>query len=128
MNTEIAAAGKRSHLLGSCLTVPVVRVFPLQPNHTTMAGHSYEHDVEMASRYGFLGSIDANTGDTSLGWDTDQVRHKTAAGRFLSNPRALVSASLMSDVCCLCACSCVLSVFVSSLCFSRTARASCASL
>lgn len=37
-----------------------------------MAGHSYEHDVEMASRYGFLGSIDANTGDTSLGWDTDQ--------------------------------------------------------
>lgn len=37
-----------------------------------MAGHSYEHDVEIASRYGFLGSIDANTGDSSLGWDTDQ--------------------------------------------------------
>ncbi len=37
-----------------------------------MAGHSYEHDVEFASRFGFLGSIDANTGDTSLGWDTDQ--------------------------------------------------------
>ena len=37
-----------------------------------MAGHSYEHDVEVCSRYGMLGSIDSNTGDTSLGWDTDQ--------------------------------------------------------
>ena len=25
-----------------------------------------------ASAYGFLGSVDANTGDTLLGWDTDQ--------------------------------------------------------
>ena len=37
-----------------------------------MAGHSYEHDVAVASSYGFLGSVDSNTGDTSLGWDTDQ--------------------------------------------------------
>jgi len=37
-----------------------------------LAGHPYEHDVEVCSRYGMLGSIDANTGDTSLGWDTDQ--------------------------------------------------------
>jgi len=44
----------------------------IEPNHTTMAGHSYEHDCEVASRYGFLGSIDSNTGDSSLGWDTDQ--------------------------------------------------------
>jgi len=44
----------------------------IEPNHTTMAGHAYEHDVEMCSRYGMLGSIDANTGDPSLGWDTDQ--------------------------------------------------------
>ena len=44
----------------------------IEPNHTTMAGHSYEHDCHMASAYGFLGSIDSNTGDTSLGWDTDQ--------------------------------------------------------
>ena len=44
----------------------------IEPNHTTMAGHSYEHDCVMASAYGFLGSIDSNTGDTSLGWDTDQ--------------------------------------------------------
>lgn len=44
----------------------------IEPNHTTMAGHSYEHDCVVASAYGFLGSIDSNTGDTSLGWDTDQ--------------------------------------------------------
>ena len=44
----------------------------IEPNHTTMAGHSYEHDCAFASAYGFLGSIDSNTGDTSLGWDTDQ--------------------------------------------------------
>jgi xylose isomerase len=44
----------------------------IEPNHTTMAGHSYEHDCAMASAFGFLGSIDSNTGDTSLGWDTDQ--------------------------------------------------------
>jgi len=44
----------------------------IEPNHTTMAGHSYEHDIEVCSRYGFLGSIDSNTGDGSLGWDTDQ--------------------------------------------------------
>jgi len=44
----------------------------IEPNHTTLAGHSYEHDIELASRYGMLGSVDCNTGDTSLGWDTDQ--------------------------------------------------------
>jgi len=44
----------------------------IEPNHTTLAGHDYEHDIEMASRYGFLGSVDSNTGDTLLGWDTDQ--------------------------------------------------------
>jgi len=44
----------------------------IEPNHTTLAGHDYEHDLEIASRYGFLGSVDSNTGDTLLGWDTDQ--------------------------------------------------------
>jgi len=44
----------------------------IEPNHTTLAGHDYEHDLEMSSRYGMLGSIDSNTGDTLLGWDTDQ--------------------------------------------------------
>jgi len=44
----------------------------IEPNHTTLAGHDYEHDIEMASRFGMLGSIDSNTGDPLLGWDTDQ--------------------------------------------------------
>jgi xylose isomerase len=44
----------------------------IEPNHTTLAGHGYEHDVVMASKLGFLGSVDSNTGSPDLGWDTDQ--------------------------------------------------------
>ena len=68
----------------------------IEPNHTTLAGHDYEHDMLLcvvvilclaldrsgspshrsclqpfvffsSSLYGFLGSVDANTGDTLLG-------------------------------------------------------------
>lgn len=44
----------------------------IEPNHTTLAGHSYEHDIVMASTFGMLGSVDSNTGSSDLGWDTDQ--------------------------------------------------------
>lgn len=44
----------------------------LECNHATLAGHSFHHEVELASREGMLGSVDANSGDTLLGWDTDQ--------------------------------------------------------
>ncbi|KAI9342524.1 xylose isomerase 1 [Obelidium mucronatum] len=44
----------------------------IEPNHTTLAGHSYEHDIVLSAAYGKLGSIDCNTGDELLGWDTDQ--------------------------------------------------------
>ncbi|MDQ3002555.1 MAG: xylose isomerase [Fibrobacterota bacterium] len=44
----------------------------LECNHGTLAGHSFHHEVELAARYGMLGSVDANTGDPLLGWDTDQ--------------------------------------------------------
>ncbi|XP_076593593.1 uncharacterized protein LOC143324762 [Chaetodon auriga] len=44
----------------------------IEPNHTTLAGHSYEHDIVMASALGMLGSVDSNTGSPDLGWDTDQ--------------------------------------------------------
>jgi xylose isomerase len=44
----------------------------IEPNHTTLAGHAPEHDVVVASAYNMLGSIDSNTGDTLVGWDTDQ--------------------------------------------------------
>lgn len=44
----------------------------LETNHATLAGHSMQHEMEVAAAAGALGSIDANTGDTLLGWDTDQ--------------------------------------------------------
>jgi len=43
----------------------------LEANHTIMAGHSGEHDVEAAASRGKLGSIDANRNEALLGWDTD---------------------------------------------------------
>jgi len=53
----------------------------IEPNHTTLAGHSYEHDIAMSSAYGMLGSVDSNTGSPDLGWDTDQfpmdIKHAT---------------------------------------------------
>jgi len=44
----------------------------IEPNHTELAGHNYVHDLQVASAYGMLGSIDANSGTQSLNWDTDQ--------------------------------------------------------
>ncbi|AWI08760.1 xylose isomerase [Ereboglobus luteus] len=46
--------------------------FNIETNHATLAGHTFEHEIEVAASAGMLGSIDANTGDTLLGWDTDQ--------------------------------------------------------
>mmetsp|Transcript_25007 Transcript_25007/g.59443 ORF Transcript_25007/g.59443 Transcript_25007/m.59443 type:complete len:455 (-) Transcript_25007:128-1492(-) len=43
----------------------------IEPNHTTLAGHEACFDIMIASAYGKLGSIDSNTGDVLLGWDTD---------------------------------------------------------
>ena len=44
----------------------------VETNHATLAGHTMHHELTYASIQGFLGSIDANTGDLLLGWDTDQ--------------------------------------------------------
>jgi xylose isomerase len=44
----------------------------LETNHATLAGHSMMHEMEYAASQGCLGSVDANTGDELLGWDTDQ--------------------------------------------------------
>ncbi len=44
----------------------------IETNHATLAGHTMEHELEYAAMQGMLGSIDANTGDLLLGWDTDQ--------------------------------------------------------
>jgi xylose isomerase len=44
----------------------------VEANHATLAGHTMQHELEVAGSAGALGSIDANTGDELLGWDTDQ--------------------------------------------------------
>ena len=44
----------------------------IESNHGTLAGHSFEHELAVASAAGKLGSVDANRGDLLLGWDTDQ--------------------------------------------------------
>jgi xylose isomerase len=57
--------------------------FNIETNHATLAGHSFQHEIEVAASQGMLGSIDANAGDALLGWDTDQfntdVRELTLA-------------------------------------------------
>jgi len=44
----------------------------IETNHATLAGHTMQHELDVAGSAGALGSIDANTGDELLGWDTDQ--------------------------------------------------------
>ena len=44
----------------------------LEANHATLAGHTFEHELNVARDYDALGSIDANQGDVLLGWDTDE--------------------------------------------------------
>jgi xylose isomerase len=46
--------------------------FNIETNHATLAGHTFNHEIEVAAAVGMLGSIDANAGDMLLGWDTDQ--------------------------------------------------------
>ena len=46
--------------------------FNIETNHATLAGHTFQHEIEVAASQQMLGSIDANTGDLLLGWDTDQ--------------------------------------------------------
>ncbi len=44
----------------------------IEVNHATLAGHTFQHDLQMAANANMLGSIDANRGDYQNGWDTDQ--------------------------------------------------------
>lgn len=44
----------------------------LEVNHATLAGHTFQHELQVAVDNGLLGSIDANRGDYQNGWDTDQ--------------------------------------------------------
>merc|ERR1719507_1077456 len=58
----------------------------IEPNHTTLAGHDYEHDLRMSSAFGMLGSVDCNAGQPYLGWDTDE---------FPSDPRKTLLSMLI---------------------------------
>ena len=44
----------------------------IEVNHATLAGHTFQHELQAAADAGLLGSIDANRGDYQNGWDTDQ--------------------------------------------------------
>jgi len=44
----------------------------IEQNHALLAGHTFEHEIDMAHALGIFGSIDMNRGDEMLGWDTDQ--------------------------------------------------------
>jgi xylose isomerase len=73
----------------------------IEPNHTTLAGHAAEHDIVVASAYGMLGSIDSNTGDPLLGWDTDQfpmeLQQTTAIMSVVVNQGGFLSGGLNFD-------------------------------
>jgi xylose isomerase len=44
----------------------------IEVNHATLAGHTFQHELQVATDAGLLGSIDANKGDYQNGWDTDE--------------------------------------------------------
>src|SRR5436190_7413504 len=58
----------------------------VEVNHATLAGHTFQHELQVAADAGLLGSMDANRGDYQNGWDTDQ---------FPNNLNELVEAMLV---------------------------------
>ena len=44
----------------------------VEANHSTLSGHTFQHELNMCRINSVLGSVDANRGDLLLGWDTDQ--------------------------------------------------------
>ena len=73
----------------------------IEANHATLAGHSFEHELAVASAAGKLGSVDANRGDVLLGWDTDQfptdVYESTLAMIVILKQKGLGSGGLNFD-------------------------------
>ncbi len=59
----------------------------IEANHATLSGHSFEHEIKMATSLGLFGSIDMNRGDPQNGWDTDQfpndIREITTAMYYI---------------------------------------------
>ncbi|MCH2175573.1 MAG: xylose isomerase [Lentisphaeria bacterium] len=73
----------------------------IEANHATLAGHTFEHELLIASQAGKLGSVDANRGDVMLGWDTDQfpsdIYETTAAMMIIVQQGGLGSGGLNFD-------------------------------
>ncbi|MEO9166904.1 MAG: xylose isomerase, partial [Aestuariivirga sp.] len=44
----------------------------VEQNHAILAGHTFEHEIALASAHGIFGSLDLNRGGYQVGWDTDQ--------------------------------------------------------
>ncbi len=44
----------------------------IEQGHAVLAGHSFEHEIALATSLGVFGSIDMNRNDYQSGWDTDQ--------------------------------------------------------
>ncbi len=44
----------------------------IEVNHSILAGHTFQHELQTAVNAGLFCSIDANRGDYQNGWDTDQ--------------------------------------------------------
>ena len=44
----------------------------IEQGHAILAGHSFEHEIALATSLGLFGSIDMNRNDYQSGWDTDQ--------------------------------------------------------
>merc|ERR1719272_538963 len=65
----------------------------IEPNHTTLAGHDYEYDL--------LGSVDCNSGDPLVGWDTDQfamdIKKTTLAMQIVIDQGGLAPGGLNFD-------------------------------
>ena len=66
VDTETVVGFLRAHGLDRDFKVNI------EVNHATLAGHTFEHELQCAVDAGMLGSIDANRGDYQNGWDTDQ--------------------------------------------------------
>lgn len=66
VDTETVIGFLRAHGLDKDFKVNI------EVNHATLAGHTFEHELQVAVDAGMLGSIDANRGDYQNGWDTDQ--------------------------------------------------------
>ena len=47
----------------------------IENNHATLAGHTFDHEIQVAYNYGLFGSLDINQGDPHNGWDTDEFLH-----------------------------------------------------